>query len=253
MPRARAMGFKDYFSTQAVDYAKYRPHYPEPLFAYLASLCPEHTLAWDCGTGSGQAAVALTPYFTQVVATDASEAQLAQAQAHPQVIYQNAAAENNGLADSTVDLITAAQALHWFNQERFYAEARRSLKPKGIIAVWCYALMQISPTVNHFVQHFYYKTIGPYWPPERQLIEDRYQTMSFPFKPIAAPQFQMEATWSFEQLLGYLNTWSATQRFLRRRQIHPVELVQDDLAQAWGDLSDRKQVIWPLHLRLGQL
>ncbi|MFE4104937.1 class I SAM-dependent methyltransferase [Almyronema epifaneia] len=247
------MGFKDHFSSQASDYAKYRPRYPDQLFLYLSTLCPEHMLAWDCGTGNGQAAVSLTPYFERVIATDASEAQLAQAIAHEQVLYQVATAENNGIASHTVDLVIAAQALHWFNHERFYAEVKRSLKPDGVIAVWCYALMQISPTIDRFVQHFYYKIIGPYWPTERQLIEDRYQTLSFPFKAIAAPAFQMEATWTFEQMLGYLNTWSATQRFLRRRQLHPVELIRDDLAQAWGDLDASKRVVWPLYLRLGKL
>ncbi|NJL85182.1 MAG: class I SAM-dependent methyltransferase [Leptolyngbyaceae cyanobacterium SM1_1_3] len=243
---------KDYFSDQAADYAQYRPHYPDSLFEYLSTLCAERRLVWDCGTGNGQAAVALTKYFEQVIATDVSAAQLAQALAHSQVSYRLAPAENNGIADHTLDLVVAAQALHWFNQERFYSEVKRSLKPTGIVAVWCYELMQISPTIDRFVQHFYAKIVGPHWPPERQMIEDRYQTITFPFRAIAAPAFQMEATWTFEQMLGYLNTWSATQRFLRRRQIHPVNLIQDDLARAWGDLGDSKQVIWPLYLRLGR-
>lgn len=247
------MAFKDYFSQHSSDYARYRPRYPDALFVYLASLCPSHRQAWDCATGNGQAALSLTQCFRRVVATDASEAQLQQTTPHNQITYRVAPAEASGLRDRSCDLVIVAQALHWFDITQFYLEASRVLKPEGILAVWCYELMQISPEIDQQVSNYYRSVVGNYWPAERRLIEQRYQTLDFPFAEIDTPPFSMTATWSFNQLVGYLKTWSATQRFLNQHQQNPLDQIIPDLAMAWGDLEASYPVVWPIHLRVGRV
>jgi SAM-dependent methyltransferase len=246
----RPQGFKDHFSAQAAEYAKFRPRYPEELFRYLATATPSNELAWDCATGNGQAAVALAETFERVIATDASEKQIANAERYPRVEYRIAPAEESGLDASSVDLVTVAQALHWFDLERFYAEVRRVLKPQGVIAAWAYKLATVSPKIDTVVNHYYSDVVGAYWPTERGLVE-KFEELPFPFPEIAAPPFEMVAEWSVEHLVGYLRTWSATQRFMAERKRDPLEVVEEELRSEWGDSARR--VVWPLTVRVGRL
>ena len=207
---------KDHFSGHADQYEAFRPTYPDALFSYLATLCPSHELCWDCATGNGQAAVALAPYFNTVVATDASQKQIDHAHARENVHYRVAPADRAPLADGSVDLVTVAQALHWFDLPRFYAEVRRVARPDGVIAVWCYQLHTITPEVDAIVEHYYADIVGADWPPERRLVEEGYKTLEFPFVEIAPPTFQMVHSWDMSHVLGYLSSWSATQRYQKR-------------------------------------
>jgi ubiquinone/menaquinone biosynthesis C-methylase UbiE len=145
------MTFKDHFSKQAVGYAKFRPRYPKVLFSYLRRIAPSRELAWDCGTGNGQAAVGLASVFDRVIATDASEKQISNAQPDERVEYRVAPAENSGIKSETLDLIMIAQALHWFDLDRFYAEARRVLKPNGVLAASAYKFFRITPEIDQLV------------------------------------------------------------------------------------------------------
>ena len=113
------MTFKDHFSKQAADYARFRPRYPHEMFEYLGSLAPSRKLAWDCGTGNGQAAVGLATVFDRVIAIDASEKQIASAELHERVDYRVAPAEDSNIDFGTVDLTMVAQALHWFDLTAF--------------------------------------------------------------------------------------------------------------------------------------
>src|SRR5436190_20116666 len=244
------MTFKDHFSKQAADYAKFRPSYPQKLFAYLGSIAPNRQLAWDCGTGSGQAAVALASVFDRVIATDASEKQISNAQPHDRVEYRVAPAENSGIKSGTVDLIMVAQALHWFDLHHFYAEARRVLKPNGVLAASAYNLLQIEPAIDEVVNRYYYEVVGPFWPPERELVE-HFVDLPFPFHEIDPPKFAMTAQWDLDQLLGYLGTWSSTQRFIAARGDDPLEQIIDDLRIRWGPPKQMRKVTWPLTLRIG--
>ena len=247
------MRFKDHFSDQAADYARYRPDYPHKLFAHLGSLVLARECAWDCGTGSGQAAVALAEFFDRVVATDASKKQILSATKDPRVEYRIAPAENSGLSSHSVDLIAVAQALHWFDLDAFYMEAKRVLKPEGVLAVWCYGLLEIAPEIDAIINTLYGEIVGPYWPPERKVIESRYQTIPFPFAELQPPQFTMKAHWSLAHLVGYLRTWSATRAFLIATRIDPVEGIISDLSTAWGK-PDREWLInWPLSIRAGRV
>jgi len=245
--------FKDHFSDVASRYADFRPHYPASLFDWLATLVPNHSVVWDCAAGSGQATLDLAARFEKVIATDASREQIASAMPHPKIEYRVAPAEQSGLPDESVSLITVAQALHWFDLERFYAEARRVLKPEGLLAVWAYGINQVEgETVNQLVRDFYANTVGPYWPPERKLVEDGYRSISFPFTTVTPPVFLLEAQWTMGQLLGYFSTWSATNRFIKVRGFNPLESLAVELACAWGDINRPRAITWPLALRVGR-
>ena len=246
------MTFRDHFSGHAQAYAQFRPQYGRELFAWLAELSPMHTLAWDCATGNGQAAVALADFFAYVIATDASETQIGHAVPNDRIEYRVAPAEKSGLAALSCDLITVAQALHWFDVEEFYSEAARVLKPTGVLAIWSYNLLEIEPAIDTVVNEFYYVTVGPYWPPERAFVEDGYRDLPFPFAEIHPPAFSMTAAWSLNNLLGYLRTWSASQRFQREKGHDPVALIEAKLRDFWADPEGTRTVRWPLTLRVGR-
>jgi SAM-dependent methyltransferase len=242
--------FKDHFSKQATDYATFRPTYPRELFDYLGSIAPSRKLAWDCGTGSGQAAIGLTSVFDRVVATDASEKQIANAEPHEHVEYRVAPAENSGIKSATVDLIMVAQALHWFDLDRFYTEARRVLTPNGVLAASAYNLLHIEPAIDEVVNRYYFQIVGPFWPPERKLIE-QFANLPFPFHEIDPPKFEVTAQWNLDHLVGYLRTWSSTQRFIAAKAEDPVKQISDELRRTWGNPRQKRRVIWPLILRVG--
>ena len=244
------MSFKDHFSRQAADYAIFRPGYPQELFDYLGSIAPSRHLAWDCGTGNGQAAAGLASMFDRAIATDASEKQIANALPYEYVEYRVAAAENSGIQSGTIDLIMVAQALHWFDLDRFYAEARRALKPNGVLAASAYNLLHIEPAIDEVVNRYYYEVVGPFWPPERELVEN-FANLPFPFQEIDPPKFEMTTQWNLDHLLGYLRTWSSTQRFIVAKGSDPLEQIADELRSAWGDSQQTRKVIWPLILRIG--
>ncbi|MDB5104263.1 MAG: SAM-dependent methyltransferase [Fibrobacteres bacterium] len=258
-----APGFKDHFSGHSGGYARARPVYPESLFDHLASLVPARDAVWDCGTGTGQAARSLASRFRTVIATDASANQVASAgrspggNADPQgiqrILFAAAPAERAPLRDGSMDLITVAQALHWFDFPAFFAEARRVAKPGGAVAVWCYGNCRITPAVDAVYHGFYQGVVGPYWPPERAHIEDGYASIPFPFAPLPCPAFAIEARWDMEELLAYLDTWSAVQYYRKAKAEDPLALVRDAMARAWGDPGEPRLITWPLSLKAGRV
>jgi RimJ/RimL family protein N-acetyltransferase len=245
-------GFADYFSGHAADYAAYRPGYPPALFERVAGLPRNHRLAWDAGTGNGQAAVGLAEHFECVVATDASPEQLAHAAPHPRVDYRLAPAEASGLPDRSVDLATAAQALHWFRFEAFYEEVRRVLAPGGALAVWTYNLARVEPAFDRVLDRLAYEIVGPYWPPERRWVEEEYRTIPFPFHEVPLPPLVREERWDLERLLRYVATWSSCQHYRRATGRDAIAEVRDELAAAWGPEPVRS-VRWPVFIRAGRL
>ena len=243
----------DHFSAVARGYARFRPSYPAGLFAALAAGAPGRRTAWDCATGTGQAALGLAAHFARVVATDLSPPLLRAASPHPRVRYVAARAEASPLADGWADVVTVAQALHWFDLPRFYDEARRVLAPDGVLAVWTYGTVRLeSPGLDDAVQQLYRERVGQYWPAERALVETGYRSLPFPFAPIAAPHIAMTAAWSLAELLGYLRTWSAVERFRAARGVDPVALAEPEIVAAWP--ADRERVVarWPLTVRVGR-
>jgi len=241
-----ASDFKDHFSGFSSDYRSYRPRYPDTLFSWLASICKQRDRAWDCATGTGQAAIGLVTYFSEIIATDASDTQIASAEKHDSVKYSRAAAEASGIEPGSVDLITVAQAIHWFDLPAFQAEVERVLRPGGVVAVWLYDVLQISPAVDEVVNHLYGPILNRFWPPERRIIETGYRDIDFPYEKIESPGFAMSSSWSLADLVGYLNTWSAVKRYIQERKTNPVEIVFDDLAAAWGESGRKYEINWPM-------
>ncbi len=244
--------FKDHFSAHAPAYAESRPHYPDELFAWLASLTAGHDVAWDCGTGNGQAALGLAAHYSRVVATDPSADQIGNAFPHTRIDYRVAKAESPGLGSQSVDLVTVAQALHWFDRPRFYTEAGNLLKPGGVLAVWCYGLCRIEPALDAAVQAFYTGEIDPYWPPERTLIDEAYRNIGFPYAVIPAPALQMQQLWTLNQFLAYLRTWSAVQKFITMNGRDPLLKLGAELKKLWRDPGTPRNVNWPLHIYAGR-
>jgi len=244
--------FPDHFSSVADRYAQFRPGYPSALFTWLATVAPATDRVWDCATGSGQAAVRLAAHFRQVIATDASANQIASAEPRPNIDHRTAPAEESGLADGSVDLITVAQALHWFDLTGFYREARRVLRPGGAIAVWSYGLLTVSPQIDAVVTNLYAETLAGDWPFERRHVESGYADLPFPFEPLEAPPFAMEAEWALTDLMGYLGTWSAVRRHRERTGCDPLAAVARGLRDIWGDPEQPRLVRWPLALRVGR-
>lgn len=247
------MKFADHFSRISGAYAAFRPRYPDALFDLLAALAPGREAAWDCATGSGQAALGLARHFAHVIATDASDAQIEHAAPHPRVTYRVAAAEQCGLEDRSVDLVTAAQAVHWFDRPRFWAEARRVLRPKGVIAVWTYWTFSIVPELDAVVRRFYTDTVGRFWAPERKLTEERYQTLDFPFAEFTVPGFMIEQLMTLDDVAGYVRTWSATRAYLEHEGRDPVDDLVGELRELWGDPATPRLARWPLAVRAGRV
>jgi len=263
------MSFKDNFSNISASYALYRPHYPKDLFTFLSSLVKEHQVAWDCGTGNGQVAVELTNYFEKVYASDASEQQIIHAQKNPKVEYFISLAESTNLETSSIDLITVAQAFHWFKADLFYAEVKRVLKPQGVIALWCYGLCDIpnaSINLNTSLQKFY-DAVEPFWDTERQLVQQEYRSIAFPFTELwtaggrdtekseilSVPSFSMSQDWTVEQLLGYLCTWSSYQKYIMAHGADSLLTLKEEISQNWSSNSKTMTINWPLYFRIGTI
>ncbi len=243
--------FKDHFSGHSSSYAEYRPSYPDSLFSFLADCCPNSQLAWDCATGNGQAARALTPFFKGVIATDASETQIRAAESDPKIDYRVAPAESSGLEDSSIDLITVAQALHWFDIPGFFDEAQRVLTPGGVLAVWSYERCYVDPRCDELLHELAENIVGPYWPPERKLVDEGYRSIELPMPAISAPAFAMKANWGIDEMFGYLMTWSSSQRYLKDHGSSPLAVIEDRLRAAWGE--GRREAAWPLNLKIGRV
>jgi len=242
------------FTTVAREYANFRPGYPPELFAWLARVSPSLDAVWDCGCGSGQASTALAGHFAAVHATDAAAEQIAAARPHPRVRYSIAPAEHSGLADGCVDLVTVAQALHWFDVDAFYAEARRVARPGALLVVWNYPRPKfLDAGLERRFLDFYRDVVGPYWPPERRHIEANYSTLPFPFEPVEAPPFGLNLEWKLEQVIGYVSSWSATTRYRKAMGEDPVPMLAESLGAVWPGAGVSVPLRMPLGLRAGRL
>jgi len=247
------MSFKDHFSPLASDYFRYRPRYPQELFAYLASLVARRERAWDCATGNGQAAMGLAQYFNEIIATDASEQQLSNAVRHENINYKIAAAEQSGIEADSVDLVTVAQAMHWFDLEGFYKEVNRVLRPGGVIAAWIYRFIYVSDEIDPLLEEVHNGPLKPFWPPETVIADERFLTIHFPFEEIVPPKIFMEASWDMEHLVGFLGTWSASKRYRDEMSADPLETITERLRERWGDPLAKRTIRWPLILRVGRM
>ena len=241
------------FSPFADRYARGRPRYPAALFSWLASLVSRHELAWDCGTGNGQAAVGLVAHFARVVGTDSSAEQLRHAERHPHIDYHLAAAEGSGLEAASADLVTAAAAVHWLDVAAFGAEVQRVARPGAVLAVWTYHPARVSPPLEEVLRHLYWDLLKPWFAPQTDLVDAGYTTLELPGVPLEVPDFAVEVEWDLAQLRDFLASFSGVQRYLRERGEDPVLLVADELERVWGDPARRRTLRWPLALRAQRL
>jgi SAM-dependent methyltransferase len=241
------------FSPFAKEYAQSRPTYPAELFAHLASLIESHRLAWDCATGNGQAALDLARYFERVVATDVSAEQIRHAPPHPRVEYRVAPAESSGLDDRSVDLVTVAAAVHWFDPARFGAEVRRVARAGGVLAVWTYHVGQVEPPFDRVFAGFYRDVLAPYFRAGARLVDEAYQGLQLPGEPLAAPPFTMSAEWSLDRMLAFIRSWSGTQKYLEEKGKDPTDLIAPELERLWGGRDTVHTVRWPLIVRMTRI
>jgi SAM-dependent methyltransferase len=249
-PRS-TQAFADHFSAHATTYARYRPRYPSALFQWLAVVSPSTALAWDAGTGNGQVAQGLVTRFAKVTATDASEEQIRNAIPHARITYGVAQYES-GLAAKSAQLVTVGQALHWFDADAFCKEARRVLQPKGVLAAFAYVHSTITPELDLLMQHHHGVTLGHYWPKEHHYIHEEYRSIALPIDELAAPPFEMQEEWTLEQYLGFLRSWSATQKLIAARGEEPILAFERTFAEAWGRV-ERRKVRWPMFIRAGEI
>jgi hypothetical protein len=246
------MRFKDHFSHRASEYSRFRPDYPPELYAFVYRHVSRFEAAWDAGTGSGQVAGTLALSFGKVYATDASERQIAQAVIKENIEYFVSPSESVPIPSGCIDLITAAQALHWFRHDLFYAEVRRVSREGAFIAAWAYGLPSVSPAIDPVIRGFNTEVIGPYWPKERMYVDNGYETIPFPFERLPTPPFFIEKKRSLDSFLGYVSTWSAVREFMERRGEDPLIPFERELAPLWG-AEEEKTVRWPLFLLMGRI
>lgn len=245
-------GFADHFSRDSSAYAKFRPTYPAGLFEWVSTLPADRSVAWDCGTGTGQAATHLTRYFGSVVASDASRAQVKAADRGTGSRYFAALGEASALATERVDLVTVAQAFHWIDHDRFYKELDRVIAPGGALAIWAYGVFRSTPDIDAIVSRFYRHTVGPYWPAERIQVETGYRRIEIPIEEVPSPEFRIEGQLTLHELLGYIRTWSAVGRYRDARKTDPVVELERELVVAWGDPHEAHLLVWPLSVRAGR-
>jgi ubiquinone/menaquinone biosynthesis C-methylase UbiE len=244
---------KDNFSNQANFYAQFRPEYPTELYDFILQHVDNQQVAWDCATGNGQAAKVLANHFTKVYATDLSQKQLDNAVQKGNIFYSNQTAESTNFDDNTFDLITVAQAVHWFDFDKFYAEAKRVAKPNATIAVWGYGNVKFDDKkLDGQMWNFYNNRVGKYWNFERRHIEEEYRTLPFPFEEIESPKFSIVRKWQRHEFEGYLNSWSAVQNCKNTEGVNPVDDFMLDLSAVWGEF-ERKLLRFPLFLKLGKV
>jgi hypothetical protein len=243
---------KDYFSGQSRAYATFRPVYPRELYDFIFGHLQKKLCAWDCATGNGQVAQYLAGHFESVYATDISQPQIDHAFRKENIFYSVSAAEQTSFPENQFDLITVGQALHWFDADKFYREVRRTGKCGSLLAVWGYALLTVDPVIDELFMDFYNNKIGVYWDEARKLVENYYRDIPFPFQEIRCPEFHIAVKWTSDQFIGYLSSWSATQKYIRTHGVDPVESFREDLKSVWTS-GEVKPVTFPVFMKLGRI
>lgn len=251
MTVGRAPG--DHFSTISAAYAAFRPRYPRALFEFIASIAPRRQRAWDCGAGSGQATVDLADWFEEVIGTDASAEQIARAPRHAKITWAVTRAESTPLATASIDVITIAQALHWFDFDRFYAEVRRVAATDAVICAWTYEAPRMEGPVGEALRHFAFETLADYWPPGRSYVDEGYRSIPFPFERLVAPTLSLEDRWTLDQVAGFMRTWSAVARFAETHGTDPVVPIERELRELWPDPNEPRRITWRLAVLAGRV
>ena len=244
---------KDLFSKQSDLYAKYRPTYPKELFDYVVSFVQSKDVAWDCATGNGQAASVLSGHFNKIIATDISAAQINKAVKKDNIEYFIYPAESTPFADNSFDLVTVAQAYHWIKWDQFKKEVVRVCKPNAVIAIWTYYNHTTGDNrIDAIVRDFNKHVTQPYWDHERKYVEEKYETVEFDYELLPVKDFESILHWKRDDLLGYVGSWSAIQKFIKTNGYSPLPQLEDELKNIWPD-DEIKKVSFPIYLKLGRV
>ena len=244
---------KDLFSRQSALYARYRPTYPQQLYDHILSFVKEKNTAWDCATGNGQAAVVLADHFKRVFATDLSAAQIEKAIKKDNIEYSVCAAESTPFNENTFDLVTVAQAYHWIKWDKFREEVLRVCIPGAVLAIWMYCEHTTGDKrVDDAVHNFYENITRPYWDDQRRYIEDKYSSVEFDYELLPVKNFETILNWQREDLLGYVSSWSAIQKFINLNGYSPVSILEEEIKKFWPE-GETKQVIFPIYLKSGRV
>jgi ubiquinone/menaquinone biosynthesis C-methylase UbiE len=224
------------------------------LFEYLASLVDRHEAAWDCATGNGQAAVGLARHFERVIATDISTEQIRHAIKNPRIDYRVAQSESCGLDNDSVDMVTVAAAVHWFDLGAFYAEVKRVLRPGGVLGIWTYHVGHVEPPFDHVFRRFYFDILRPFFAPQVQLVDEHYRTLVLPGESLDTPSdLYITAEWKLEQMRSFIMSWSGAQKYLEDRGQDPIDTIADELGAIWGKPDTLHRVRWPLFIRASRV
>jgi ubiquinone/menaquinone biosynthesis C-methylase UbiE len=244
---------KDKFSDRSDFYKKYRPTYPQALYDEILKLTTGRNHCWDCGTGNGQVAIELEKYFNKVYATDISEKQLANADKRDNIIYKIERAEKTTFQDSQFDLITVAQAIHWFDLDGFFKEVKRVAANGGILCIWGYSLPRIDKSIDEIIDRFYKEIIGPYWNSDRKLVDNEYKSINFEFQEIKIiKQFSINLKWTLQEFEGYLNSWSGVHNYIKKNKDNPVNMMMEKLTEHWVE-NIRKELRFPIFMKIGRI
>lgn len=239
------------FGLAAGDYRSFRPTYPDNLFRFLVSLCQSTGSALDCATGSGQAAADLAKYFDRVAAFDSSQAQVDAAGTDPIIEYRVGTAEALPFADEKFDLVTVAQAAHWFDLQSFYERLRGVVKPSSVIAIWGYSYCKVDTQVDAIVAAQLLKPIEPYWAEGNRVIMEKYRTIYFPFSEVRWPGFSARYAWTRAAFVNYMRTWSAYKRYVADKNLDPMPGLDAALAVLWPE-GESRPVTFELVGRIGR-
>jgi len=231
------------FAIESEQYARFRPTYPTELVELIVSLSPNLYSAWDVACGNGQLTHELSKYFEHVIGTDISQEQLDIAIKNENIQYKVESSAQSSLEKNSIDLITVAQAIHWFEFDSFYTEVKRVAKPDAIIAILGYELLSISKEIDDCIIDFYTKTLNGYWDERRKYIDEQYSTIPFPFEEMKIPHYSCKLQWNREDLLGYLSTWSAVKKYMKDTGNDAIEIIKPHIYSMWEVNQERKVTI----------
>ena len=245
----KRLKFHDLFSGHAKLYSEVRPGYPTEIYDFIAANVNHTEIAWDCGSGNGQAATKLAEIFSQVFATDSSAKQIEHAILHNNVSYSVQPSENTNFPDSIFDCVTVAQAIHWYDLKKFYNELHRTLKPGGLLCVWGYTWFNISDDIDDIVEKTLISSLKEYWAPQTKLLQDGYKDLILPYEQITVPSFKIVVHWDLTQIISYLHSWSPMKSYGEKHGDKGMDLLFEGMIEAWGPKIKKRKISMPIYMK----
>lgn len=228
------------FNQESDKYFLNRPRYPLELYRLTRDNCRKRDTAWDCACGNGQVSIDLIPYFSKIEATDINENQLKNSFNDSRISYSLQNSEVTNFPALYFDAVCVAQALHWLDTEKYFAEVKRVLKPGGLFACWGYSFFHVNEEIDTVIRSRLLERIDPYWSAQNRILHNRYRDIAFPFRKLNLPEIKMAVQWNLNQLLAYLETWSAVKLYREKEQKNIIEELRPLLLQKWDSNENRE-------------